>query len=247
MYLLEVRNISCRNNNEENSSESLNIHESDEGTNFKLDMAKVINPNDLNTNEPLRLMCLDKACLLSVTLPTRIHWILKPPALNSRAMSRNSCCASCIKQSEEIDQVCLKKSVKSSEYMQINRLKNDNSSLIETVEMLTKQLLNLNTVDANIDPSSQVSKEPAPKVSKKQKKNQKKKMKAKEGIELAEKNVSPPRQEHAASTSGMEKVNDDVAATTGKNKAKEVVVIAGDSLIKNVVGASMSKTDPNHY
>jgi hypothetical protein len=73
MYLLEVRNISCRNNNEENSSESLNIHESDEGTNFKLDMAKVINPNDLNTNEPLRLMCLDKACLLSVTLPTRIH------------------------------------------------------------------------------------------------------------------------------------------------------------------------------
>jgi hypothetical protein len=42
-------------------------------------------------------------------------------------------------------------------------------------------------------------------------------------------------------------VNDDVAATTGKNKAKEVVVIAGDSLIKNVVGASMSKTDPNHY
>jgi lysophospholipase L1-like esterase len=49
----------------------------------------------------------------------------------------------------------------------------------------------------------------------------------------------------------MEKVNDDVAATTGKNKAKEVVVIAGDSLIKNVVGASMSKIDPNtlynHY
>jgi hypothetical protein len=42
----------------------------------------------------------------------------------------------------------------------------------------------------------------------------------------------------------MEKVNDDVAATTGKNKAKEVVVIAGDSLIKNVVGASMSKTYP---
>jgi hypothetical protein len=108
-------------------------------------------------------------------------------------MSRNSCCASCIKQSEEIDQVCLKKSVKSSKYMQINRLKNDNSSLIKTVEMLTKQLLNLNTVDANIDPSSQVSKEPAPKVSKKQKKSQKKKMKAKEGIESAEKNVSPPR------------------------------------------------------
>ncbi|CAB4034612.1 Hypothetical predicted protein, partial [Paramuricea clavata] len=80
----------------------------------------------------------------------------------------NSCCASCIKQSEEIDQlkaeiVCLKKSVKSSEYMQINRLQNDNSSLIKTVEMLTKQLINLNTVDANIDPSSQVSKEPAPK------------------------------------------------------------------------------------
>ncbi|CAB4001285.1 Hypothetical predicted protein [Paramuricea clavata] len=58
------------------------------------------------------------------------------------------------------------------------------------VEMLTNQLLNLNTVDANIDPSSQVSKEPAPKVSKKQKKSQKKKMKAKEGIELAEKNAS---------------------------------------------------------
>jgi lysophospholipase L1-like esterase len=52
---------------------------------------------------------------------------------------------------------------------------------------------------------------------------------------------------NAASTSGMEKANDDVAATTSKNKAKEVVVIAGDSLIKNVVGASMSKTDPNHY
>jgi DNA invertase Pin-like site-specific DNA recombinase len=69
--------------------------------------------------------------------------------------------------------------------MQINRLQNDNSSLINTVEMLTKQLLNLNTVDANIDPSSQVSKEPAPKVSKKQKKSQKKKMKAKEGIKSA--------------------------------------------------------------
>ena len=72
-------------------------------------------------------------------------------------------------------------------------------------------------------------------------------MKAKEGIKSAEKNVSPPRQEHAASTSGMEKVNDDAAATTGKNKAKEVVVIAGDSLIKNVVGASMSKTDYHYY
>ncbi|CAB4034844.1 Hypothetical predicted protein [Paramuricea clavata] len=164
----------------------------------------------------------------------------------------NSCSASCIKQSEEIDQlkaeiVCLKKSVKSSEYMQINRLQNDNSSLIKTVEMLTKQLLKLNTVDANIDPSSQVSKEPAPKVSKKQKKSKKKKMKAKEDIESTEKNVPPPRQAHAAPTSGMENVNDDVAATTSKNRAKEVVVIAGDSLIKNVVGASMSKTDPNHY
>ncbi|CAB4009184.1 Hypothetical predicted protein [Paramuricea clavata] len=45
----------------------------------------------------------------------------------------------------------------------------------------------------------------------------------------------------------MENVNDDVAATTSKNRAKEVVVIVGDSLIKNVVGASVSKTDPNHY
>ena len=54
--LLEVRNISCRNNNEENFSESLNIHESDEATNSKLDMAKVINPNDLHTNEPLNVL-----------------------------------------------------------------------------------------------------------------------------------------------------------------------------------------------
>ncbi|CAB4031562.1 Scavenger receptor cysteine-rich type 1 M130 [Paramuricea clavata] len=72
-------------------------------------------------------------------------------------------------------------------------------------------------------------------------------MKAKEDFESAEKNISPPRQAHAAPTSGMENVNDDVAATTSKNRAKEVVVIAGDSLIKNVVVASMSKTDPNHY
>ncbi|CAB4006226.1 Hypothetical predicted protein [Paramuricea clavata] len=145
-------------NNEENLSESLNIHESDEATNSKLDM---------------------------------------------------------VKQSEEINQlkeiVCLKKSVKSS------------------------------------DLESQVLKEPALEVSKKQRKSQRKKMKAKEGIELAEKNASPHCQEHAASTSGMEKVNDDVAATMSKNKAKEVVVIAGDSLIKNVVGASISKTDSDHF
>ncbi len=73
------------------------------------------------------------------------------------APSGGPCCADCIKQRWAIDNLkteitCLKKFVylegdeadKSSMYMQISRLQRDNSTLIRTVEMLSRQLLNQN-------------------------------------------------------------------------------------------------------
>ena len=59
-------------------------------------------------------------------------------------------------------------------------------------------------------------------------------------------NYLPP-DKNIAGTNATQEVNVTVSKSSTRNKKKDVVVIAGDSLVKNMVGAYMSKDDVGHH
>ena len=188
------------------------------------------------------------------------------------------CCADCVKQSQEIDKLQeeiarLKKYVflegkepdKSCMDMQITRLQRDNSTLINTVEMLSKQLLNQregnsnnssNDLDINLqhmnvaDEPSTLPKEKNQNKKKKKKENRLASQKKKEENKLAPQSDNPLSREEdkdKASADPKGNANNVVAQSSRTDKQKQVVVIAGDSLIKNLPGTSMSRLDADHF
>lgn len=227
-------------------------------------------------------------------------------------VSVNACCSCCTKHRENIEKLhaeiaVLKKAVfsegeeseKSAIYMQMSRLRRDNSALITSVELLSKQLLNLSeksdnpknsTNDTAIIPENPNAKDPSSKVTKNKKKKQRKTGKdndaSKQTSNLPISHASLPnytqdqsisdasfpnhiqaapdaslprdtsssRDISSSKTSKSSPSDDDtiqsakrVEGQSPNKKEKDVVVIAGDSLVKNMVGAYMSKDDPTHY
>ena len=189
----------------------------------------------------------------------------------------NRCCADCVKQRKEIDNLKeeiarLKKNVflegkepdKSCMNMQITRLQRDNSTLINTVEMLSKQLLNQREGNSNISSNDldvnlqhmNVADEPST-LPKEKKQNKKKKkenrlasQKKKEENKLAPQSDNPLFREEDKDKAGADpkgNANNVVAQSSRTDKQKQVVVIAGDSLIKNVAGTPLSKLDADHF
>ena len=59
-------------------------------------------------------------------------------------------------------------------------------------------------------------------------------------------NYLPP-DKNIAGANATQEVNVTVSKSSTRNKKKDVVVIAGDSLVKNMVGAYMSKDDVGHH
>ena len=143
--------------------------------------------------------------------------------------------------------------------MQINRLQCDNSSRVKTIEILSKQLCieskrnidvncqmkettNLenkisgkdedNSDNANLDDSNK---------NKKKKKSKKGKSPTSKPADVNESMTKEDAPELATQADG------DVSNPATRLKEKETVVIAGDSLVKNIFGTTMDKQDPRHY
>ena len=141
--------------------------------------------------------------------------------------------------------------------MQINRLQCDNSSLVKTIEILRKQLciqsecnINVNSQMKDItnlenkisekgeDNSDNANPDNASKYKKKKKK--KGKSPTSKPIQVNESMTKEDAPELATKADG------DVSKPSNRPKVKETVVIAGDSLVKNIFGTTMGKQDPRH-
>ena len=211
---------------------------------------------------------------------------MKSTAIISAAENSKPCCTCCLKNREDIDKlnaeiaalknkdVFLEREALANSNLIIN-LQRDNSSLIKTVEMLSEQLLNLNTSkgkDKNCLNSSKAMAYSTTKVHKENKRKIKKKGKG-QGNEVSSDNspasnaprdaslprdntplprhVSLPREPLSAQSNraGGKAIPSNTAEnkSSNKNKKKNVVVIAGDSLVKNMVGAYMGKDDADNY
>ncbi len=142
--------------------------------------------------------------------------------------------------------------------MQNSRLQRDNSTLIKTVEMLSRQLLNQNEENSvNFSSESDVYVNPQhtkeldnPSTSSKGRK--KKQRKKKRNVnESSSQSDNPSSSEKYKDKVGIGPPNEIANKAAGNpstltGNRKQVVVIAGDSIIKNVVGPSMSKPDADH-
>ena len=233
--------------------------------------------------------------------------------LKKKAVIDNPCSACCDTHGRDIDRLNaeitnLKKKIaflegeelaNSGVNMQIIHLQRDNSSLIKTVETLSKELLNLsegkgenppNIPSVNLDKTNVLA--PTSKVCEKKKKKRQRKNKGKEN-QLLQRNppasdasspgdassprdaslprdasspgdasspndaLSPhggsspnnylPPDKNIAGANATQEVNVTVSKSSTRNKKKDVVMIAGDSLAKNMVGAYMSKDDVGHH
>ena len=244
---------------------------------------------------------------------------MKSTAIISAAENSKSCCTCCLKNREDIDKlnveiaalknkdVFLEREALANSNLIIN-LQRDNSSLIKTVEMLSEQLLNLNTSKGK-DQNFLISSKATTKVHKENKRKIKKKGKG-QGNEVSSENspvgnaprdaslprdntplprhVSLPRESLLAhpnkdnlpagdalcdallprdgslprnASSPREPLSAQFNRAAGKaipsntaenkssnkNKKKDVVVIAGDSLVKSMVGAYMGKDDADNF
>ena len=127
--------------------------------------------------------------------------------------------------------------------------------------MLSKQLLNQreensnnssNDLDINLQHMN-VADEPStlPKEKKQNKKKKKEKsQKKKEENKLTPQSDNPLSREEDKDKAGADprgNANNVVAQSSRTDEQKQVVVIAGDSLIKNVTGTSMSKVHADHF
>ena len=144
--------------------------------------------------------------------------------------------------------------------MQINRLQCDNSSLVKTIQILSKQLCIQSERNINVNSQTKDITNLENKIFKKEEDNsdnansdnaskykKKKKKKSKKGKSL----TSKPTQVNESMTKedGPElatQTDDNVSKPSNRPKEKETVVIAGDSLVKNIFGTTMGKQDPRH-
>ena len=151
--------------------------------------------------------------------------------------------------------------------MQINRLQCDNSSLVKTIEILSKQLciqsecnINVNSQmkditnlenkisekgednsdNANLDNANPDNANPDNASKYKEKKKKKGKSPTSKPIQVNESMTKEDAPELATKADG------DVSKPSTRPKVKETVVIAGDSLVKNIFGTTMGKQDPRH-
>ena len=145
--------------------------------------------------------------------------------------------------------------------MQINRLQCDNSSLVKTIEILSKQLCIHSERNTNVDSQMKDITKLENKISEKGEDNsdnanpdnaskykKKKKKKSKKGksptskpIQVNESMTKEDAPELATKADG------DVSKPSTRPKEKETVVIAGDLLVKNIFGTTMGKQDPNNW
>ncbi|CAB4024048.1 Furin [Paramuricea clavata] len=256
--LLQVSNVSCLNSKDINCDES--------PSNPEFEMANSKSGTDENQLSPLIQHTDERRDVLrqcEYKKHSYAHRGLRESETvhmqDPDATSGGPCCADCIKQRWEIDNLkteitCLKKFVyregdkadKSSLDMQISRLQRDNSTLIKTVEMLSRQLLNQNEENStNVSSESDVYVNPRhtkesdiPSTSSKEKeKKLRKKKKRNVNESSSQSGVDPPKEI-------VNKAAGNPSTSTGNRKP--VVVIAGDSIVKNVVGPSMSKSDADH-
>ena len=188
------------------------------------------------------------------------------------------CCGHCDDLKQEIKRLNAEvNSLKDSVYqhddnstmkMQINRLQCDNSSLVKTIEILSKQLciqsernINVNSQmkditnlenkisekgedysdNANPDNANPDNANPDNASKYKKKKKKKGKSPTSKPIQVNESMTKEDAPELATKADG------DVSKPSTRPKVKETVVIAGDSLVKNIFGTTMGKQDPRHY
>ena len=154
--LLQVSNVSCLNSKDINCDESSSNPEFETANSKSGAGENQLSPLNQHTDEQRDVF---KQC--EYEKHSYAHRGLRESETvrmqDPDAPSGGPCCADCIKQRWEIDKLkteiaCLKKFVylegdeadKSSMHMQISRLQRDNSTLIKTVEMLSRQLLNQN-------------------------------------------------------------------------------------------------------
>ena len=183
------------------------------------------------------------------------------------------CCGHCDDLKQEIKRLNAKvNSLKDSVYqhddnstmkMQINRLQCDNSSLVKTIEILSKQLciqsernINVNSQmkditnlenkisekgEDNSDNANPDNANPDNASKYKKKKKKKGKLPTSKPIQVNESMTKEDAPELATKADG------DVSKPSTRPKVKETVVIAGDSLVKNIFDTIMGKQNPRHY
>ena len=145
--------------------------------------------------------------------------------------------------------------------MKYNRLQCDNSSLVKTIEILSKQLCIQSERNINVNSEMKDITNLENKISEKEEDNsdnanpdnaskykRKKKKKSKKGksptlkpIQVNESMTKEDAPELATKADG------DVSKSSTRPKEKETVVIAGNSLVKNIFGTTMGKQDPRHH
>ncbi|CAB3994267.1 Hypothetical predicted protein [Paramuricea clavata] len=180
--------------------------------------------------------------------------------LKKKAVIANPCSACCDTHGRDIDRLNaeisnLKKKIaflegeelaNSSMNMQIIHLQRDNSSLIKTVEMLSKQLLNLSEASDASSPGDASSPRDAslPRDASSPGDASSPNDALSPSGGSSPNNYLPP-DKNIAGANATQEVNVTVSKSSTRNKKKDVVVIAGDSLVKNMVGAYMNFNEGN--
>ncbi len=157
--LLQVSNVSCLNSKDINCDESSNNPEFETANSKSSAGENQLSPLNQHTDEQRDVFkqCeCEKHSYAHRGLRESETVRMQDPDVPD-ATSGGPCSADCIKQRWAIDKLkteitCLKKFVylegdeadKSSMYMRVSRLQRDNSTLIKTVEMLSRQLLKQN-------------------------------------------------------------------------------------------------------
>ena len=148
--------------------------------------------------------------------------------------------------------------------MQINRLQCDNSSLVKTIEILSKQLCIQSERNINVNSQIKDITNLENKISEKGEDNSdnanpdnanpdnaskyKKKKKSKKGKSPTSKPIQVNKSMTKEDAPELAiKADGDVSKPSTRPKEKETVVIAGDSLVKNIFGTTTGKQDPRHY